>query len=145
MADRSITDPSQIDHFSDRADDKIDPITPSTISEMDEAINQLNKSKERWIRLDIDKKIQILDQLMVDFNKAAQEWVSLSMQAKVIPENSFGEGEEWFNIAISNRLIRLYKSSLLDIKKNDKPSIPGPISYLQNGQLSVQVFPQTNA
>jgi hypothetical protein len=144
MADRSITDPSQIDHFSDRADDKIDPITPSTISEMDEAINQLNKSKERWIRLDIDKKIQILDQLMVDFNKAAQEWVSLSMQAKVIPENSFGEGEEWFNIAISNRLIRLYKSSLLDIKKNDKPSIPGPISYLQNGQLSVQVFPQTN-
>ena len=79
---------------------------------------------------------------MVDFNSVAEEWVALSMKAKGIPKNSFGEGEEWFNIAIGNRLIRLYKETLIEIVKNGRPSIPGPITTRADGQVSVQVFPQ---
>jgi hypothetical protein len=121
---------------------RFDPIAPSSIPEMDQALEELHDSKARWINLDLDRKVEILDQLMEDFNHVAQEWVDLSMRAKGVPENSFGEGEEWFNIAISNRLIRLYRSALEEIKHNGVPSIPGPITTNPNGQLSVQVFPQ---
>lgn len=115
---------------------------PSSKHEMDLALESLNASKDRWINLDLDQKILILDRLMEDFNHVAKEWVDRSLQAKRIPEKSFGEGEEWFNIAISNRLIRLYRSSLEEIKNRGRPSIPGPVRNNPNGQLSVQVFPQ---
>jgi len=121
---------------------RFDPIAPSSIPEMDQALEELHDSKARWINLDLDRKVEILDQLMDDFNHVAQEWVDLSMRAKGVTENSFGEGEEWFNIAISNRLIRLYRSALAEIKHNGVPSIPGPFTTNPNGQLSVQVFPQ---
>jgi hypothetical protein len=114
----------------------------SSIEDIDRSLDKLSSGKSRWINLDLRQKIQFLDQIMVDFNSIAQEWVTLSMKAKGIPKNSFGEGEEWFNIAISNRLIRLYKESLVDILNHGKPHIPGPITKLENGQVSVQVFPQ---
>ena len=144
MADRSSTafQPASLD--SNRSTWIMDPISPSSTREMDIALDTLQGSKDRWINLDLGRKINILDQLMVDFNAVAEEWVAVSMQAKGIPKNSFGEGEEWFNIAISNRLIRLYKGALLDIQKHGKPIIPGPMTTNPNGQLSVQVFPQTN-
>lgn len=115
---------------------------PSSFSDIDQSLDRLSGHKDRWINLELNQKITILDQIMEDFNSVAEEWVSLSMQAKGIPGNSFGEGEEWFNIAISNRLIRLYKESLKDILQHGKPQIPGPITTLNNGQLSIQVFPQ---
>jgi len=121
---------------------RFDPITPSSTPEMVQALEVLHESKARWINLDLDRKIKILDQLMDEFNQVAGDWVDLSMQAKGVPKNSFGEGEEWFNIAISNRLIRLYRSTLEEIKNQGVPSIPGPITTNLNGQLSVQVFPQ---
>ncbi len=111
---------------------------------MDRALDVLDASKDRWINLQLAQKITILEQLLKDFNHVAQEWVDLSMQAKGIPENTFGEGEEWFNIAISNRLLRLYRSSLEEIISHGRPSILGPKTNNPNGQLSVQVFPQKN-
>jgi hypothetical protein len=120
-----------------------DPIAPSSTTEMNDALDSLERSKNQWINLGLEHKIKILDQLMEDFNHVAKDWVDLSLQAKGVPKNSFGEGEEWFNIAISNRLIRLYRSTLEEIKKQGVPSIPGPITTNLNGQLSVQVFPQT--
>lgn len=121
-----------------------DEIAPSQKPELDEALDILQTSRDDWANLELDHKIAILDQLLVDFNAVARQWVDLSMQAKVIPEKTFGEGEEWFNIAISNRLIRLYRSSLEEIKTFGRPSIPGPLVENPNGQLSVQVFPQKN-
>ena len=117
-------------------------IEPSSIPEMDQALGILHAAKQRWIHLNLDEKLIILEQLMEDFNQVAREWVELSMQAKGIPKKTFGEGEEWFNIAISNRLIRLYQQSLKEIKTHRRPIIPGPVSQNLNGQLSVQVFPQ---
>ncbi|MBK5109710.1 MAG: hypothetical protein JJE12_16360 [Anaerolineales bacterium] len=123
---------------------RFDQIAPSSKKEMDRALDVLDASKDRWINLQLAQKITILEQLLKDFNHVAQEWVNLSMQAKGIPANIFGEGEEWFNIAISNRLLRLYRSSLEEIISHGRPSIPGPVSNNPNGQLSVQVFPQKN-
>jgi hypothetical protein len=118
------------------------PTQSSSIEEIDRSLDILSSEKDRWINLDLNKKIKILDQILIDFNSVAQEWVTMSMKAKGIPNNSFGEGEEWFNIAISNRLIRLYKESLSETLHHGRPKIPGPISTLENGQVSIQVFPQ---
>jgi acyl-CoA reductase-like NAD-dependent aldehyde dehydrogenase len=122
--------------------ESIDRITPSSKAEMDQALEVLHAAKDKWISLELEHKIQVLDQLLQDFNHVAKEWVDLSMQGKGIPKKTFGEGEEWFNIAISNRLVRLYRKSLEEIIQQGKPSIPGPITENPNGQLSVQVFPQ---
>lgn len=118
-------------------------IPPSLIEEMDEAIATLHANKDKWINLELDQKIRILDQILIDLNEVAEDWVSLSLQAKGIPNNSFGEGEEWFYLAIINHLIRLLKNSLVDIKNQGKPSIPGKLKSLPNGQIAAQVFPQT--
>lgn len=119
----------------------LDPKTPSSTREMDLALETLQGTRQRWVNLDLEHKINLIDQLLVDFNQVAREWVQLSMQAKGIPGDSFGEGEEWFNIAICNRLIRLYRASLEDIQRRGQPVIPGPITPNPNSQLSVQVFP----
>lgn len=118
------------------------PSQSSTFEELDRSLDILSSGKDQWKNLDLNEKVQILDQILIDFNSVAQEWVTLSMEAKGIPRHSFGEGEEWFNIAISNRLMRLYKESLIEILSHGKPKIPGPITKLENGQVSVQVFPQ---
>lgn len=117
---------------------------PSSNDEMDRALEALQGTKDGWINLEIDQKLKILDQLLADFNLVAKQWVDLSLQAKGIPKKSFGEGEEWFNIAICNRLIRLYRGALEDIKFHSRPVIPGPVTENPNGQLAVQVFPQKN-
>ncbi len=118
------------------------PVQSSTIKELDRSLETLSRGKYHWINLDLKEKVRFLDQILIDFDSVAQEWVTLSMRAKGIPKNSFGEGEEWFNIAISNRLIRLYKESLVEILEHGRPQIPGPITSRKNGQISVQVFPQ---
>ena len=120
-----------------------DSIPPSSKEEMDKAISVLHANKDKWINLNIDHKIKILAQILIDFNEIAKDWVSISLQKKCAPRNSFYEGEEWFYVAIINHLIRLYKNSLLDIKNQGRPSIPGPLKTLANGQTVVQVFPQT--
>ena len=120
-----------------------EPFPPTTKEGMDAAIAVLHANKDKWINLDIGQKTRILDQVLIDLNEVAGGWVSVSLRAKCAPENSFCEGEEWFYLAIVNHLIRLYKNSLIEIKNHGRPSIPGPLKTLANGQISAQVFPQT--
>ena len=120
-----------------------EPIPPTSKEGMDAAITVLHANKDKWINLDIDQKTRILDQILIDLNEVAGDWVFASLRAKRAPENSFCEGEEWFYLAIINRLIRLYKNSLVEINNHGRPSIPGPLKALANGQIAAQVFPQT--
>jgi acyl-CoA reductase-like NAD-dependent aldehyde dehydrogenase len=121
----------------------VDDIPPSSKDAMDEALRILHSNKTEWINLGIDEKITILDEILHDLNNIAGELVAISIEAKGLPENSFGEGEEWFFIAIINHLIRLYRRSLRDIKKYGRPRIPGPIETRGDGQVVVRVYPQT--
>lgn len=110
---------------------------------MDDALKILQSNKHKWINLSIDEKILILDEIMADFNEIAEDWVTVSCQSKGVSRNRFGQGEEWFYVAIINRLIRLLRRSLLDIKQHGRPLIHGPIETRSNDQVVVQVFPQT--
>lgn len=124
--------------------DLITEIRPSSKLEMDQALNVLQSNKHKWINLSIDEKILILDEIMQDFNTVSEAWVKVSYQKKELTRNDFALGEEWFYVAFIMRLIRLLRSSLHDIKLIGRPKIPGPIQVRPNGQVVVQVFPETN-
>lgn len=117
---------------------------PSSQSEMDEAVQVLHANKDKWINLSVAEKIHILDEIMEDFNQVAEEWVDISCLAKGESANNFAHGEEWFYVTMINRLIRLLKASLEQIQEHRRPKIPGPIRHSPDGQVIMQVFPQTN-
>jgi acyl-CoA reductase-like NAD-dependent aldehyde dehydrogenase len=126
-----------------RAVERITRIPPSTIEEMDAALDTLQSKKEQWARLNIDEKITILDEVVRDFQTVDVEWVTAGMQAKGHEENSFGEGEEWFFVFFIYNLLKVLKNSLRDIKRFGRPRIPGGLSKHPNGQVVAHVYPQT--
>ncbi len=89
-----------IEHFTDDKPALVqefgDSIPPSSKDEMDTAVAVLHANKDKWINLNIDHKVKILDQILIDLNEIAEDWVSTSLRAKCAPENSICEGEEWF-------------------------------------------------
>jgi acyl-CoA reductase-like NAD-dependent aldehyde dehydrogenase len=93
-----------------RAVERITRIPPSTIEEMDAALDTLQSKKEQWARLNIDEKITILDEVVRDFQTVDVEWVTAGMQAKGHEENSFGEGEEWFFVFFIYNLLKVLKN-----------------------------------
>jgi acyl-CoA reductase-like NAD-dependent aldehyde dehydrogenase len=143
MSYRSSIRNHNIDIGSLKTDATIEGISPSSKSEIDDALKLLQSKKERWLTLSIDEKIQILDEVLQDFNAIAEDMVEVSCQAKGSGSNNFAWGEEWFYVAFINRSIRLLRCSLYDIKFLGRPKIPGPIKVSPDGQVVVQVFPQT--
>jgi acyl-CoA reductase-like NAD-dependent aldehyde dehydrogenase len=123
--------------------ERINRIPPSTSEEMDAALDALQSKKVQWARLNIEKKITILDEVVRDFQTVDAEWVAAGMQAKGHEENSFGEGEEWFFVFFIYSLLRVLKNSLQDIKRDGRPRIPGGLSTHPNGQVVADVYPQT--
>jgi acyl-CoA reductase-like NAD-dependent aldehyde dehydrogenase len=110
---------------------------------MDAALEILGNNKLKWARLEIDKKITIIDEIARDFETVDDDWVTAGMEAKGHQEDSFGEGEEWFFVFFIYSLLRVLKNSLKDIKKYGRPKIPGGLSTLPNGQVVAHVYPQS--
>jgi acyl-CoA reductase-like NAD-dependent aldehyde dehydrogenase len=110
---------------------------------MDEALNELSARKDEWGSLEIETRIQILDEMMEAMKEASEEWVAVSMEMKNEARGSFGEGEEWASVWPLFRLLRVLRQSLEDIRVSDRPHIPGRIRERPDGQVVAQVFPQT--
>ena len=103
----------------------------------------LQANKDAWVKLSIDERIAILDEIKQDMTKVADSWISASINAKDFPVRSNGEGEEWLTLAGVFRYVRLLRQSLIDIQKHGRPLISGPITTRSDGQVVAQVFPQT--
>jgi acyl-CoA reductase-like NAD-dependent aldehyde dehydrogenase len=110
---------------------------------MDDALNELSAHKDQWLTLEIEERIQILDEMMEAMKEVSEEWVAVSLEMKGETRGSFGEGEEWASIWPIFRLLRILRQSLEDIRQSGRPHIPGPIHERPNGQVVAQVFPQT--
>ncbi len=113
-------------------------------AEIDKALTELSRKKDEWVSLEIEARIQILDEVMKAMKEVSNEWVAISMEMKNESPDSFGEGEEWASIWPIIRLLRVFRQSLEDIRAKGRPHIPGPIRERSDGQLVVQVFPQSN-
>jgi acyl-CoA reductase-like NAD-dependent aldehyde dehydrogenase len=119
-------------------------IAPSTQEAMDEAIASLQVHKEAWVALSIPERIALLDRLTTDFVVIAPHWVAASAQAKGLAEDSPFTGEEWgAGVWPVVKNLRQLRQSLVEIESNGRPTIPGPLIMHADGQMAVQVFPQS--
>ncbi len=110
---------------------------------VDEALRVLRANRDSWVKLDIDDRIAILDQIRVDLLTVADRWIAVTLDAKGIPTGTFGETEEWVLVGALFRMLRVLRQALVDIKRYGRPRIPGPVALRPDGQIAVPVFPQT--
>ncbi len=115
----------------------------TSAKEMEQCLIVLQSNKDRWVITNIDERIAILDDIKRDLIALSDRWVALSIEAKGIPQHSYGEGEEWTSLGGIYGLIASLRQSLADIKKYGSPRIAGPITMRSDNQTVVRVFPQT--
>ena len=116
---------------------------PSSQTEIDEALEILEAHKNAWVDLDIQERIDILDEIMDDLPSVADRWIGASIAAQELQGNSFGIGESSVLFSVVYRIVRVLRQSLIDIQQNGQPRIPGPVGKRANGQLTARVLPQT--
>jgi acyl-CoA reductase-like NAD-dependent aldehyde dehydrogenase len=110
---------------------------------IEQQLNELQANKDRWAITDVGERVHILDAIRRGLLSVTENWVALCMEAKGMPVNSRGEGEEWGMLGNVYNLLDSLRSSLTDIKRYGRPRIVGPVSMLPNGQVSARVFPRT--
>ncbi|NIM95667.1 MAG: aldehyde dehydrogenase family protein [Anaerolineales bacterium] len=113
------------------------------IETIEEAIHTCKSQKNKWLQVGIEERITILEQITRDLASVGERWVDESINAKGIPKNSYGHGEEWFIFSFALRAARLLRRSLDDIQNHGRPRIPGKVYSRPDGQVVAQVFPQT--
>jgi hypothetical protein len=111
--------------------------------EIERLLSVLQSHKDTWIQLGIQERLHILDEMRKDLWCIRDRWVSAELEAKGIPRNTFGEGNEWGLLATVFRAVRVAQQSLIEIQTGGRPRIPGPIAARPNGQVVVPVFPKT--
>ncbi len=116
---------------------------PSSQTEMNEAVEALKANKDVWANLDIQERINILDEIIHDVQSVADRWISAGIEAQDLQANAYGVGEKNVTFSLVYRIVRLFRQSLLDIQQAGNPRIPGPVHQRENGQVVAQVFPQT--
>ena len=111
--------------------------------EIDRLLSALQSHKDKWIQLGIPERLHILGEIRKDLWSIRDRWISAELEAKGIPRNTFGEGNEWGLLATVFRAVRVAQQSLIEIQKWGRPRFPGPVTARPNGQVVVPVFPKT--
>lgn len=118
-------------------------LPPSSTRIMDEAVTVLQEHKQQWARLEIAKRITIIETLLSDYAAIAESWVAAANRAKGIAPDSVTAGEEWLGGPLCiNRNLRMLRQSLRDIQRQGRPLLAGAARVLPNGQVAAPVMPQ---
>jgi len=119
-------------------------IEASTPEKMDASLQVLQAHKNDWVAVSVQERISMIEGLIQDIATIAPRWVAACCRAKGIHNDPDFEGEEWAMgpFALLKNLRQLHQS-LNDIAKHGHPLIPGPLTIREDGQVVVQVFPQT--
>lgn len=110
---------------------------------METALAELECSKDSWVWLPVEKKIELLTRLIEDLHGVADDWSAAAARAKGVSPDSTAGGEEWLTFAFLIKAAAMIRNSLRDIVRRGRPRIPGPIVSVGERQLGVRVFPQT--
>ncbi|MGB7875689.1 MAG: aldehyde dehydrogenase family protein, partial [Anaerolineales bacterium] len=117
-------------------------IPPSSQTEIDEALQILEAHKNAWVNLDIQERINILDEIIEDVHSVEDRWIKARTAAQDLQNNLFGVGESSVVFSMVVRILRILRQSLIDIQHSGHPRFPGPVSKRANGQIVAGVFPQ---
>ena len=119
-------------------------VPSSSQAAMDAAVQALQARKAAWVELSIPERIALIDHLIADFTAIASRWVAASAAAKGIAQDSAAIGEEWGAGAwpvVKN--LRQLRGTLATIERSGYPPVPSRVTTRPDGQIMVQVFPQT--
>jgi len=110
---------------------------------LDQALETLEKNKDRWANLPIRKKIDFLRRIQQGTLAVAERQVARAMEAKGIAKGSPQTGEEWLGgPLVTIRNIRLLLNTMEQIARDGAPSIPSKkIRTRPDGQVIVEVIP----
>lgn len=121
------------------AEHRIEPTSKSTL---DEALAILQDHKSEWVALDLDERIDILEELRDGFVRIAERWVDASVEAKGLTAGSAQEAEEWLGgVSLVVRNLSLLIDSLRDVAKHGAPQLPKAAFARPDGQVVAPVFP----
>ncbi|HKO95119.1 MAG TPA: aldehyde dehydrogenase family protein [Polyangiaceae bacterium] len=110
--------------------------------DLDRKVWALREAAERFAREPIVKKLGWLYQVRERVARAAERWeVAICEHVRLDPAAP-AAGEAWIlGPAATLRQLRLLSAALADIQRHGAPVLPGKARRLDNGQLSVRVFP----
>jgi acyl-CoA reductase-like NAD-dependent aldehyde dehydrogenase len=114
---------------------------PTTLQDCDVAIADLVENAKPWFEEDPAEVMGLLERLNDSLIAHAQEWVDASCDAKGIPSDRPLAGEEWANISVCARYIRLLVASLTDIAAGNRPQFPGKAHPVTGGHTAIPAFP----
>lgn len=118
-------------------------IPPTSQSDMDAALRELQAHKDAWVAVAIPARIKLIERLMHDFLAIAERWVAACLQAKSLAPDAPGATDEWVaGVYPVVRNLAQLRRTLEDIQHTGHPRIPGPVTTRPNGQVVAQVFPQ---
>ena len=117
-------------------------IEPTSRSRIDDALAVLEGQKQEWVALDIDERIDLLDDLRAGVVRTAEGWIEAAVRAKGMTFGSAEEGEEWMaGPAAVLRNISLLIGSLRDIRDFGVPQLPRNAYARPDGQVVAPVVP----
>ena len=118
-------------------------IPPTSTEDIDAAVETLRQNAKRWADLDIQSRIDLLDELALSIDAAAPAWGHTGAQFKELPESSLHFGEEYavgpYQVV---KNVAALKHTLEQIRDTGHPQ-PLDVRVRPNGQVAVDVFPVT--
>lgn len=113
-------------------------IPPTSINEVDSAVERVASKKEAWVATSIPERVALLEKCLAGVESAASGWVRDMCRVKgVSPEENLA-GEEWLaGPATTARNVRLLIDAL---KANGAPKLPA-LSQRPSGQWVARVTP----
>ena len=119
------------------------PILPTSVAVLDRGVADLVAAKDRFSKLSIADRINMIDRVLADLRTVEVRWVEASCAAKGIATDAPAAGEEWLaGPMVTYRNLRLLRQSLMDVRDYGRPQLPEKaVSKNAAGQTVAKVFP----
>jgi hypothetical protein len=118
--------------------DTLPPIDATTRDEVDSRLATLAAAKDRWVRVPIEERVEILRACIDGMLRISDTWVTRACEAKGVDPRSSWAGEEWISgPMVTIRYLRLLAEAL----EADARPRPATVRAGVGGQTVLNVFP----
>ena len=118
---------------------------PTAPSALDQVVGRLKDGSRAFVRLSIDRRIELCEQMRRGYAAIAAESAVAACRAKGLDPESPVAGEEWLSgPMVTLRILRQTVDALREVKRHGAPRLErSRCRTLPDGRLAVKVFPTT--
>ncbi len=118
------------------------PRSTTVDSQVNQAFDRLREGARDLTGSDVSARAECAREVLDSVFKCSREWVEICCRIKSIPAGTAGRGEEVLaGPGGVTRYLRLMIQTLDDVSRTGKPRLAGKVSRLDDGRLSVPLFP----